>query len=217
MNPKVKALIDSGVQIEDPASLFVEDGVSVAAGVTLGPNVILKGGTRLARGVCVEGSAYLKDTTVDEDAVIKFSVRCEGAIIGRKAAVGPFAHLRPGAVLEEEAKVGNFVEVKKGRLKKGAKASHLAYLGDCTVGAHANIGAGTITCNYDGRNKHETRIGDHAFIGSNTCLVAPVSVGEGASVGAGSVITKDVEAHALALTRPPQVSRPGWSKRKKQG
>ncbi|MCA1748172.1 MAG: bifunctional UDP-N-acetylglucosamine diphosphorylase/glucosamine-1-phosphate N-acetyltransferase GlmU, partial [Sphingomonadales bacterium] len=137
----------------------------------------------------------------------------EGARVGPGCTVGPFARLRPGAVMEEGAKVGNFVEMKQAVLGRGAKANHLSYLGDATIGAGANIGAGTITCNYDGYFKYETHIGEGAFIGSNTALVAPVTVGKGAIVGAGSVVTQDVEEDALALGRGEQSAKPGWAKR----
>ena len=133
----------------------------------------------------------------------------EGAAIGAGAIVGPFARLRPGAVLEAEVHIGNFVEIKNARLGAGAKANHLSYIGDSEIGAGTNIGAGTITCNYDGVNKHRTTIGEGAFIGSNTALVAPVTVGDGAIVAAGSVITRDVPADALALARGQQVDKPG--------
>ena len=132
-------------------------------------------------------------------------------MIARRASVGPFARLRPGTVIEESAKVGNFVEMKKSVLGPGAKASHLTYLGDADVGAGANIGAGTITCNYDGYFKYRTVIGDGAFIGSNSALVAPVTIGAGAIVGAGSVVTRDVDSDALALARAKQESRPVWA------
>jgi bifunctional UDP-N-acetylglucosamine pyrophosphorylase / glucosamine-1-phosphate N-acetyltransferase len=216
MERKVRELIEAGVVVADAATLYVDDEVQIAPGAKLGPNVTLRGKTSIAAGVTLEGSACLIDTFVDEEALIRFCVRSESAVIGKKATVGPFAHLRPGAILEEEVRVGNFVEVKQSRLKRGAKASHLTYLGDSTVGAHANIGAGTITCNYDGYRKYETVIGEGAFIGSNSALVAPVKVGDGATVGAGSVITKDVEGDSLALTRAPQTGNPGWSKRKRE-
>jgi bifunctional UDP-N-acetylglucosamine pyrophosphorylase / glucosamine-1-phosphate N-acetyltransferase len=135
----------------------------------------------------------------------------EGATVASGAEIGPYARLRPGADIGEKAKVGNFVEVKKARLGQGAKANHLSYIGDAEVGANANIGAGTITCNYDGFGKHKTVIGEGAFIGSNSALVAPVTIGAGAIVGAGGVVTKDVAADALALVRPPQRQVEGWA------
>ena len=216
MNRKIQALMDAGVQVDDPASLWVDQDVEVSPGAKLGPQIILKGRTKIAAGACFEGCAYLEDTIVEENAHVKFCVRCEGARIGKRAAVGPFANLRPGTLLEEETRVGNFVEVKKGILKRGVKASHLTYLGDCVIGANTNIGAGTITCNFDGYAKHQTTIGEGAFVGSDTCLVAPVNIGDGAVIGAGSVITKDVESDSLALTRAPQVSKPEWAKKRRE-
>ena len=151
--------------------------------------------------------------TIADGATIRAFSHLEGAAVGENAEVGPYARLRPGAVLGERSKVGNFVEVKKATLGEGAKANHLSYIGDAEVGAGANIGAGTITCNYDGFFKYKTVIGAGAFIGSNSALVAPVVVGPGAIVAAGSVLTKDVEADALALVRPEQQTKPGWAKR----
>ncbi|NLF26198.1 MAG: bifunctional UDP-N-acetylglucosamine diphosphorylase/glucosamine-1-phosphate N-acetyltransferase GlmU [Deltaproteobacteria bacterium] len=209
---KIYALIEAGVEIEDPSSLFIDEQVEVASGVKLGPQITLKGNTKILCGANLEGCAYLKDTFVAEGAVIKFGVRSENAIIGTGVSVGPFAHLRPGTKLEENSHVGNFVEVKNSNLKGGVKASHLTYLGDCVIGTGTNIGAGTITCNYDGYAKHQTVIGEGVFVGSDTCFVAPVKVGDGATIGAGSVITKDVAPHSLALSRAPQVEKKEWSK-----
>ena len=150
---------------------------------------------------------------VAEGAVIKAFSHIEGAIIGAKASIGPFARIRPGTRLAEKAKVGNFVELKNADVRAGAKVNHLSYVGDAVVGAKANIGAGTITCNYDGFGKYRTLIGAGAFIGSNTALVAPVSIGDGAVIGAGSVITEDVEQDALAVERSEQKGVAGWAKR----
>lgn len=198
------ALMTLGVLVDLPATTLVEDSVTVEPGARLGPGVVLRGHTHVAAGAHVQAYSVLVDTVVGEEAVIKPHSVCEGAVIGPGAAVGPMAHLRPGTVLEARVKVGNFVETKKAVLHQGAKASHLTYLGDVEVGEAANVGAGTITCNYDGWGKHRTSIGAGAFIGSNTALVAPISVGEGAIVGAGSTLTRDVPAQALALERAPQ-------------
>jgi len=149
--------------------------------------------------------------TVADGVTIHAFSHLEGATVETGAQVGPYARLRPGAQIGIDAKVGNFVEIKKATLAKGAKVNHLSYIGDASVGAGANIGAGTITCNYDGFLKYRTEIGAGAFIGSNSALVAPVSIGDGAIVGAGSVVTKDVEADALCLVRAEQVARPGWA------
>ena len=170
--------------------------------------------TELGRDVTIEPNVFFgPGVSVGDGATIHAFSHIEGATIGAKAEVGPFARLRPGAVLGEKSKVGNFVEMKKATLGAGAKVSHLTYLGDAEVGADANIGAGTITCNYDGFFKYKTVIGVGAFIGSNSALVAPVTIGAGAIVGAGSVITADVGADALALVRPPQMIKSGWAAR----
>jgi bifunctional UDP-N-acetylglucosamine pyrophosphorylase/glucosamine-1-phosphate N-acetyltransferase len=182
------------------------------AGVTLvAPETVhLSADTRLGRDVVVEPNVtFGPGVTVAEGARIRSFSHLEGAVVGTAAIVGPFARLRPGAVLDDEVHVGNFVEVKAARLGAGAKANHLSYIGDAEVGARTNIGAGTITCNYDGFNKHRTTIGEGVFIGSNTALVAPVTVGDGAIVAAGSVVTNDVSADALAIARGRQVDKPG--------
>jgi bifunctional UDP-N-acetylglucosamine pyrophosphorylase/glucosamine-1-phosphate N-acetyltransferase len=168
--------------------------------------------TKLGRDVIVEPNVFFgPGVTVDDEAEIKANCHFERARIGRGARVGPFARLRPGADLREKVRVGNFVEVKNTTLESGAKANHLAYLGDATVGPGANIGAGTIFCNYDGFNKHRTEIGEGVFVGSNSSLVAPVRIGAGAYIGSGSVITKNVAPDALALARSAQEERPGWA------
>ena len=170
--------------------------------------------TQVGRDVLIEPNVFFgPGTTIADRATIRANSHIEGATVGEGAEVGPYARLRLGAVLGEKSKVGNFVEVKKATLGKGAKANHLTYLGDAEVGAGANIGAGTITCNYDGFFKYKTVIGEGAFIGSNSALVAPVTIGAGAIVGAGATVTKDVEADALRLVRPDQQTKPGWAKR----
>ncbi len=170
--------------------------------------------TALGRDVVVEQNVVFgPGVSVSDNAVIHAFSHLEGATIGMGASIGPYARLRPGTIVGDKAKVGNFVEIKAAILGKGAKANHLSYIGDASVGEGANIGAGTITCNYDGFFKHRTEIGAGAFIGSNSALVAPVKVGAGAIVGAGSVVTRDVSADALALVRPPQEEKPGWAAR----
>ena len=188
------AALDTGVGMRDRDSVFLSYDTVLEPDVHIEPFVVF------GRGVVVRSGAQIR----------AFS-HLEGAEVGRDAVVGPYARLRPGAVLEEAAHIGNFVEVKNSRIGRGTKANHLAYLGDATVGAGANIGAGTITCNYDGFDKHETTIGAGAFIGSDTALVAPVTVGEGAFIGAGSVIARDVAPDALAVVRAEQVEKPGWA------
>ena len=192
-------LIDEGATILDPETTLVGPYVSAARDVVIHPFVVLEGRTRLAEGCEIKSFCDLND-----------------AVVGARTTVGPFARLRPGSVLEEDVRVGNFVEVKKARLRRGAKASHLSYLGDAEIGEGANIGAGTITCNFDGEKKNFTRIGKDAFIGSDTQLVAPVEVGDGAYVGAGSTITKSVPPGALAISRGTQRNIDGWARRKKR-
>jgi bifunctional UDP-N-acetylglucosamine pyrophosphorylase/glucosamine-1-phosphate N-acetyltransferase len=208
----VNRLLTLGVIIHDPAAVWVEGTVEVEPGATLWRGCVLRGATRVRTGAVIHPGVVLDDTEVGEGATVLAHSVCTGARIGPGSSVGPMAHLRPGSVLEREVKVGNFVEVKKTVLHEGAKASHLTYLGDAEVGAHANVGAGTITCNYDGFGKHPTTIGAGAFIGSNTALVAPIRVGEGAIVGAGSTLTKDVPAHALVLERAEERLYPGKAK-----
>jgi len=173
--------------------------------------------TSLAPGVTVEPYVVFgPGVTVEAGAVIRAFSHLEGAVVRVGALIGPYARLRPGADIGEEAHIGNFVEVKKVTVGKGAKANHLSYLGDGSIGAGANIGAGTIFCNYDGFFKYDTHVGAGAFVGSNTALVAPISVGAGAYIGSGSVITKDVGADALALERGTQVEKAGWAARFRQ-
>jgi bifunctional UDP-N-acetylglucosamine pyrophosphorylase/glucosamine-1-phosphate N-acetyltransferase len=210
---KIQGLIDAGVKIEDPKSVYIDEQVEVAPGTIIGPNVQIRGKSKIGPNVVIEGSALLIDVAIDSGVTIKFSVRAESCSIGAGAAVGPFANIRPGTVLGKDTKIGNFVETKKAKIEDGAKASHLTYLGDCHVGANANIGAGTITCNYDGYRKYHTEIGSGAFIGSNTALVAPVEIGEGAYVGAGSTITKPIPKDGLGFSRPSQITKEGWAKR----
>ncbi|PKN58470.1 MAG: UDP-N-acetylglucosamine diphosphorylase/glucosamine-1-phosphate N-acetyltransferase [Deltaproteobacteria bacterium HGW-Deltaproteobacteria-14] len=207
---RLDALMDAGVTLEDAASIRVEAGVVIGEDTVLGPGVQLKGRTAIGRGCRVDAGAVLVDTGVADGAHVKPYVVAEGATIGPGAAVGPFAHLRPGTVLGRDVKIGNFVETKKAVLAAGAKASHLSYLGDCEIGAGANIGAGTITCNYDGFDKHRTVIEEGVFIGSDSQLVAPVRVGANAVVGAGTTVTRDVAPGALAVSRTPQREIAGY-------
>lgn len=197
----VAGWIARGVHFVDPARVVVDQTVRMGAGCVVWPNVVLRGDTSLGERVEVQSGVWLEDTTVGDRTLIKPHSVCNGATIGPECAVGPMAHLRPGATLSRDVKVGNFVEVKKSVLHEGVRASHLTYLGDAEVGAGANIGAGTITCNYDGFRKHRTQIGAGAFIGSNTSLVAPVKVGDGAVVGASSAIARNIDAGALAVER----------------
>ena len=191
----------------------IDHDVEVEPGVTVGPGVVLRGKTRVSTGATIDAGCVIDDARIGPGAVLKpYSVVARSEV-GVNAQVGPFAHLRPDSVIEENAHVGNFVELKKTRLGNGAKANHLAYLGDGDVGAGANIGAGTIFCNYDGVQKHVTRVGEGAFVGSNSSLVAPVHIGRGAYVGSGSVITRDVPDDALAVGRSRQENKLGYGAR----
>jgi bifunctional UDP-N-acetylglucosamine pyrophosphorylase/glucosamine-1-phosphate N-acetyltransferase len=200
--------LEAGVIIRAAQAARLGPEVVIEPGAELCGPVECYGRTVIAAGAVVESHTVLRDTAVAPGARIQSFSHCDGARVGPDCQVGPYARLRPGAVLEADARVGNFVEMKKSVLGRGSKASHLTYLGDTTVGEAANIGAGTITCNYDGKTKHPTVIGDRAFIGSNSALVAPVTIGAGALVGAGSVITKDVPEGALAVARGRQTILP---------
>jgi bifunctional UDP-N-acetylglucosamine pyrophosphorylase / glucosamine-1-phosphate N-acetyltransferase len=204
----------AGVTMVDPRSTFIDADVGpLGKDVWLGPNVVLRGKTTVGDGVRIDAGSVLTDVTVGDDTNIKpYSVLSE-AVVGEKVQIGPFSHCRPGTRLDEDAHIGNFVETKKTHVMAGAKANHLAYLGDASIGQKANIGAGTITCNYDGFGKHKTTIEAGAFIGSDSQLVAPVTVGRDAYVGSGSTVTRDVPRGALALTRVKQVNVEGWADR----
>ena len=192
---KRRALMEAGVTLVAPETVFFAHDTEIAADVVVEPNVVFGPGVRVAGGARIKAFSHL-----------------EGAVVGEGCLVGPFARLRPGTVLAANVHVGNFVETKNTAMGEGAKANHLAYLGDGTIGAGANIGAGTIFCNYDGFLKHQTTVGEGAFVGSNSALVAPVTIGDGAYVGSGSVITKDVPADALSVARAQQMTREGWAK-----
>ncbi len=204
-------LMDDGVTVVDPAATYVDAGVKVGRDTVLLPGTVLEGETVVGQACRIGPWSRVAASSLGRGVEVRDSSVVEGARIADGATIGPFARLRPGSVIGPEARVGNFVELKKSRLGRGAKASHLTYLGDTEVGPGANIGAGTITCNYDGVAKHPTVIGEGAFIGSDTLLVAPVEVGPGAVTGAGSVITRDVPAGALGLERSPQVNLEGWA------
>jgi bifunctional UDP-N-acetylglucosamine pyrophosphorylase/glucosamine-1-phosphate N-acetyltransferase len=207
------AHMDAGVTLLDPATTYIDAGVKIGADTVIHPLTFLAGDTAIGRRARIGPSARLTDTRVGDDAVVEFSV-VEGARIGRGAGVGPFARVRPGTVLAPRAQVGSYVEVKGSTIGEDAKVKHLSYVGDTTIGRRANLGAGTVTVNYDGYRKHRTEIGDDVRIGSDTMLVAPVKVGKGAVTGAGSVITKDVPAGSLAVERAEQRTVKGYRKRK---
>ncbi len=203
-----------GVSFQDSASTYIDaDIVAIGKDTWLSANVHLRGKTSLGEGVFVDTGCVVTDVTIANDSRIKAHSVLSESTIGERAQVGPFTHLRPNSVLDEDTKVGNFVEMKKTHIMAGAKASHLSYLGDASIGAKANIGAGTITCNYDGFRKHKTTIEAGAFIGSDSQLVAPVTIGRDAFVGAGTTVTKDVPRAGLALARAKQVNVEGWADR----
>ncbi len=208
-----KQWMAEGVSLIDPARVQIDATVTIGADTVLYPGVCLQGSTEIGEGVTIYTSRIL-DSKIGDHVTIKDHCVLEKAVVESQAVIGPFAHLRPDAVIRKKAKVGNFVEVKKTVLGEGSKASHLSYLGDATIGAGVNIGAGTITCNYDGQNKFQTIIEDDVFIGSDTQLVAPVSVGKGALIAAGTTVTEDVPANALAISRTKQANIPGWAKKK---
>jgi bifunctional UDP-N-acetylglucosamine pyrophosphorylase / glucosamine-1-phosphate N-acetyltransferase len=210
------AFMEAGVRIEDPASTFIGLDVTLEPDATIRPGCILEGKTRVETGAVVGPYARLQDAEIRQGAQILDHCLLRECIVETGASVGPFAHIRPQSRIRSKAKVGNFVELKKTDLGEGSKAPHLSYLGDATIGPSVNIGAGTITCNYDGREKHPTRIAAGAFIGSDTTLVAPLTIGEGAYIGAGSTITKDVPPNALALGRARQVVKEDWAEARRR-
>ncbi len=210
-----EALMRAGVTVRDPARLEVRGTVKHGRDVELDVGVVLEGSVRLGDGVRVGPYCVLRDVTVADGAEILPFTLVEGAEIGPGTRVGPYARVRPGTRLAAEVRIGNFVELKNAEVGEGSKINHLSYVGDATVGREVNIGAGTITCNYDGAHKHRTVIEDEAFIGSDTQLVAPVTVGRGATIGAGSTITRDAPPGELTLSRAPQVTRPGWKRPRK--
>jgi len=221
-----EAWMRGGVTLVDPATTYIDaDAGPLGKDVWLAPNVALRGKTTLGDGVRIDMGSVLTDVHVADHVHVKPYSVLSDTVLGPRAEIGPFTHCRPGSRIDEDARLGNFVETKKTHLMAGAKANHLAYLGDASIGAKANIGAGTITCNYDGVGKYQTTIEAGAFIGSDSQLVAPVTVGRDAYVGSGTTVTKDVPRGALALTRVKQVNVEGWAdrfreataKRKKSG
>ncbi|VVO78898.1 Bifunctional protein GlmU [Pseudomonas fluorescens] len=210
-----RRLMAQGVTLRDPARFDVRGEVTVGRDVLIDINVILEGKVVIEDDVVIGPNCVIKDSTLRKGAVIKANSHIEGAILGEGSDAGPFARLRPGTVLEARAHVGNFVELKNAHLGEGAKAGHLTYLGDAEVGARTNIGAGTITCNYDGANKWKTVLGEDVFIGSNNSLVAPVDISTGATTAAGSTITQDVDNAQLAVGRARQKNIDGWKRPEK--
>ncbi len=211
-----RRLMTQGVTLLDPARFDLRGEVTVGRDVQIDINVILEGKVVIEDGVQIGPNCVIKNSTLRRGAIVKANSHLEGAELGEGADCGPFARLRPGAKLGAKAHVGNFVELKNAVLGEGAKAGHLSYLGDAEIGARTNIGAGTITCNYDGANKFKTVMGEDVFIGSNSSLVAPVTLGDGATTGAGSTVTQDVPAKALAVGRAKQRNIEGWKRPTKQ-
>ncbi|MAZ43580.1 MAG: UDP-N-acetylglucosamine diphosphorylase/glucosamine-1-phosphate N-acetyltransferase [Legionellales bacterium] len=207
-----RKLIESGVWVADSERLTIRGNVSVAPGASLDVGVVLEGDISIEAGAIIGPYVHLKNVSVGTKAEIRSHSVLEEAQVASRATVGPFARLRPGAVIAEEALVGNFVEVKKAIVGKGSKVSHLSYVGDATIGQMANIGAGTIFCNYDGANKYHTTVEDNAFVGSGSELVAPVTIGAGATVGAGTTVTKDVPSKTLCIRRAKQQNIDGWTR-----
>jgi bifunctional UDP-N-acetylglucosamine pyrophosphorylase/glucosamine-1-phosphate N-acetyltransferase len=212
---RLAQLADAGVQVDDPATTHVAPEARIEPGARLRPFTLIEGRSVVRAGAVVGPFVRLVDVEVGPSARILDHCLLRECVVEENASVGPFTHVRPESRIGAGARVGNFVELKKTEVGRGAKAQHLSYLGDATIDSEVNIGAGTITCNYDGTRKHRTRIGAGAFVGSDATLVAPVTVGAGAYVAAGSTITEDVPPDALALGRARQVVKPGWAARRR--
>lgn len=211
---KAEELLEMGVTLTDKTRLDVRGAVSVGKDCHIDVNVILDGNIVLGNNVFIGPNTILKDVEIGDNSSIEAFSHLVSSKVGKGCSIGPYARLREGSHIDDEAKIGNFVETKKTKLGKGSKANHFAYLGDAEVGSESNIGAGTITCNYDGKNKNETKIGDNSFVGTNSSLVAPVTIGSNSYVAAGSVITKDVPDNALGVSRVKQDNKENWSKKK---
>jgi bifunctional UDP-N-acetylglucosamine pyrophosphorylase / glucosamine-1-phosphate N-acetyltransferase len=213
---RAEALMEgSGVRFADPARFDVRGTLTCGSDVEIDVGCVFEGRVTLGDGVQIGAHCVIRDAQIEAGAAIQPFTHIEGARIGAGALIGPFARLRPGAELGPEVHIGNFVEVKNSRLGRGSKANHLAYIGDATVGERVNYGAGSITANYDGANKHRTVIGDDVHVGSNCVLVAPITLGDGATIGGGSTIAKDAPAAQLTVARPKQISLAGWQRPKK--
>ena len=208
-------LLKQGITLLDATRVDVRGEVEAGKDCSVDVNVIFEGKVSLGENVTIKSNVVLQDVYIGDNSIIESFSHLSSATVGSNCSIGPYARLREGSEIGDNAKIGNFVETKKTKLGDGAKANHLAYLGDAEIGDKTNIGAGTITCNYDGANKHKTTIGEESFIGTNSSLVAPVNIGKGAYVGAGSVITKDVPDEALAVGRGKQVTKEDWAKNKK--
>jgi bifunctional UDP-N-acetylglucosamine pyrophosphorylase/glucosamine-1-phosphate N-acetyltransferase len=210
-----KRLMLGGVMICKPETCLIDADVEVGSDTVVEPYVQLLGSTKIGSDCVIRSGTVIENSTIADGVLIRQSCILTDSTVGSGAKIGPFSHLRPGSEIGEDAHIGNFVETKKARVGKGAKANHLTYLGDAVIGAGTNIGAGVITCNYDGVHKHTTTIGEGAFIGSDSTLVAPVKIGDGAYIGAGSCVTREVPADALAVARSRQVNKDGWASAKR--
>jgi len=209
-----RRLMADGVTIFRPETCVIDTQVEVGADTVIEPYVQLLGATKIGEDCRVRSYSVVQNSAIANGVLVRNSCVLDEAKVGVGAMIGPYAHLRPGSEIGEGAHVGNFVETKKTRMGRGSKANHLSYLGDAEIGAGVNIGAGAITCNYDGMHKHTTKIGDGVFVGSDATLVAPLTIGEGAYIAAGSCITEDVPDGALALGRSRQTTKPGWVKKR---
>ncbi len=212
----LKDLLARGVTITDPVSTFIAPDVKIGKDTVIYPGTYIYGNTKIGRSCTIGPNVYMENSTLGNDVSVKFSSHLEGCAVKNNVTVGPFARLRPEVRIGSNSKIGNFVEIKKSDIGNGSKVPHLSYVGDATVGKKVNIGAGTITCNYDGVSKNQTVIEDNVFIGSDSMLVAPVKIGRGSVTAAGSAITKDVEKDSLAIERSRQKTIKGWAKRKKR-
>ena len=210
-NRKNTELMDNGVILIDPETTYIEEDVIIGEDTVIYPHVLIQGKTEIGKNCQIFGNTRIEDSLISDNVKIESSL-IEQSNIEEGVTIGPFAHLRPKSYLKQNVHIGNFVEIKNAVLEKGVKAGHLTYLGDAEIGSETNIGAGTITCNYDGKNKHKTKIGEKSFVGSNSIIVAPVEIGDRAFTAAGSVITHDVPDNALALGRARQVIKEGWKK-----
>jgi len=213
---RIDVLRALGVTLLDPSSTFIDDDVTIGGGTVIHPGVTLEGRTRIGANCRIRSWVRITDSTIGDNVFINDSCVIDESRVDDDGRVGPFAHLRPGSHMKDGSRVGNFVELKKTVLGEGSKANHLAYLGDTTVGAGVNVGAGTITCNYDGVKKHHTVIEDGAFIGSDSQLVAPITIGAGAYIAAGSSITEDVPPGALGIARGRQTNVLDWATKKRR-
>lgn len=209
---QAQLLMQNGVTLADPNRIDIRGKVDISTDVYIDINVILQGNVTIASGSVIGANSVITDSTIDMNVNVKENCVIENAVIHSECVIGPFARIRPDTILSENSKIGNFVEIKKSIIGKNSKVNHLSYIGDTDMGSNVNVGAGTITCNYDGANKHKTIIGDNVFVGSDTQLVAPVSIGKDVTIGAGATITKDVEEDVLVLSRSPQKTIKGWKR-----